>query len=66
MTAMLELIIERWSDPAEGDSFRWSLWQDGRRLGMGGPHDSAAASEAEALALALDRLGKRPDRTTRL
>jgi hypothetical protein len=33
---------------------------------MGGPHRSAAESEAEATALAGRRLGRKPDRVTRL
>ena len=63
---MLELMIERWSDPSEGDSFRWSVWEDGKRIAMGGPHDTAAESEADALGLLQRRLGRRPDRVTRL
>jgi hypothetical protein len=63
---MLELMIEVWRDDDEGDSFRWSLWLDGKRVGMGGPHAGAAESEAEAVALAERRLGRRPDRVTRL
>jgi len=62
----LELIVDRWSETGAPDSFRWSLWEDGRRIGMGGPHRSAAESEAEAMALAERRLGRRPDRVTRL
>ena len=59
-------MIERWSEPGRGDGFRWSLWAEGKRIGMGGPHDSAAASEDEATGLCERKLGRRPDRVTRL
>lgn len=62
----LELIVDRWSESGAPDRFRWSLWEDGRRVAMGGPHRSAAESEAEATALAGRRLGRKPDRVTRL
>lgn len=62
---MIEVIIERWSGP-DGVSFRWSVWQDGRRVEMGGPHADADASEAAARAWCDERLKRPPDRVTRL
>jgi hypothetical protein len=61
---MIEIIIERWSGP-DGTAFRWSLWLDGSRVEMGGPHAAADDSEAEARAHCA-RLGRTPDRVTRL
>lgn len=63
---MLELMIERWSDPARGDSYRWSLWDSGKRIAMGGPHRSVDESEREALGVCGKKLGRQPDRVTRL
>jgi hypothetical protein len=62
---MIEIIIERWSGP-DGETFLWSVWQDGRRANMGGPHPDAAASEAAAREFCLQQLKSKPDRITRL
>jgi hypothetical protein len=45
---MLEIIVERWSSFDSTVEYRWSLWRDGKRLQMGGPHPTVAASEADA------------------
>lgn len=63
---MLELIIERWTQPVSGTSFRWSLWQDGKRVQMGGPHKTAAISEHDGLADCQEQFGRAPDRITHL
>jgi hypothetical protein len=63
---MLELIIERWTQPASGTSFRWSLWQDGKRVLMGGPHNTQETSEQDGAAQCRAQLGRAPDRVTRL
>ncbi len=63
---MLELVIECWQVPANAALFRWSLWQDAKRIGMGGPHATAQASEREALKICSGRLGRHPDRVTKL
>jgi hypothetical protein len=62
---MIEVIIERWSGP-DGTSYLWSVWHDGRRLGMGGPHADLQASEAEARTWCGEHLRRAPDRITRL
>jgi hypothetical protein len=62
---MIEIMVERWSGRDGGEEFRWSLWQNGRRLTMGGPHPTAEASEAEARA-ACAKLQLEPGRVTRL
>ncbi|MBL8699639.1 MAG: hypothetical protein JNK67_14770 [Alphaproteobacteria bacterium] len=63
---MLELIVERWRDPASGETYRWSLWEGGRRIAMGGPHGSADAAERDATSQSLRSLGRQPERVTRL
>lgn len=63
---MLELIVERWTGRDGSTDYLWSLWHDGRRVRMGGPHHDAAASEEEALQVCDTQLGKAPDRITRL
>jgi len=63
---MLELMIETWSSPRTGTTYRWSLWRDGARVGMGGPHESSDDSEAEAREFCEERLRRAPDRVTRL
>lgn len=59
-------MIETWSTPQAGTTHRWSIWADGRRVAMGGPHPTPAESEAEALEICRVRLGRPPDRVTRL
>ncbi len=63
---MIELMIETWSDPRSGATYRWSLWRDGTRVTMGGPHGTPAESEAEGLAHCADQMRCQPDRVTRL
>ncbi len=63
---MIELIVERWSYPGGEEEFLWSVWQDGRRVEMGGPRDTAAAAEKEGRAYCRQRLARNPDEVTRL
>ena len=63
---MIEAMIETWSTPQSGTTYRWSLWRDGTRIAMGGPHDTIEESEAEARAFCADKLRSPPDRLTRL
>lgn len=63
---MVEIVIERWTGLDGSVAFRWSLWADGRRLRMGGPHDDGDASLAEAQAFCRDQMGREADRVTRL
>ncbi len=63
---MIELIVERWSGFDGSVDYHWSVWQDGKRVQMGGPHADAEASEADALSFCDKTLRARPDRTTRL
>jgi hypothetical protein len=63
---MIEIIIERWDSATDGTRFLWSVWRDGKRIEMGGPHDRAEASEAAARRYCTAALGCEPDRVTRL
>ncbi|MBV8534254.1 MAG: hypothetical protein JO128_01605 [Alphaproteobacteria bacterium] len=63
---MLEVMLETWSAPQTGTTYRWSVWRDGTRVAMGGPHDTIQESEAEARAFCAARLRGPPDRVTRL
>ncbi|MBX6323914.1 MAG: hypothetical protein IRY94_19020, partial [Rhodospirillaceae bacterium] len=46
--------------------YRWSVWKDGKRVEMGGPHGDPQASETEAVAFCRRMLGTPPDRVTHL
>lgn len=59
-------MIETWATPQTGTTFRWSVWMDGKRVAMGGPHASPDDCESEARASCAERLGLSPDRVTRL
>lgn len=63
---MIELYLERWTRFDGRTDHRWSVWFDGKQVGMGGPHPSAAAAEGEGLAFCRERLQTEPARITRL
>ena len=63
---MLEIVIERWQGLDGTVAYRWSLWGDGKRLQMGGPHGDPDSSIAAAQAFCRDQLGREADRVTRL
>ena len=54
---MTELIIERWTNLNQSIDYRWSVWVDGRRVQMGGPHKTADESEREGRANCRKELG---------
>jgi hypothetical protein len=62
----IEVIVERWSNPDRSTDYRWSVWRGGSRVQMGGPHDSAAASEREAIEFCRKSFQRAPDRIERL
>jgi hypothetical protein len=66
MADRLEVIVERWTNLDQSTEFRWSVWRGGTRVQMGGPHDSAEASEREAVAFCRQRFDRGPDRVERL
>ena len=63
---MTELIIERWTNLNQSTDYRWSVWVDGKRVQMGGPHKTAEESEREGKAYCRKSLTRDPDRVTRL
>jgi len=62
---MIEIVIERWSGQG-GTTFRWSVWRNGARVGMGPEQPTADAAEAAASAFCALEIGARADRVTRL
>ena len=63
---MIEIMIERWTDPLGATDHIWSLWRDGSRLQIGNKHDTPEAAENEARVFCLQALGCEADRITRL
>lgn len=63
---MLEVMIEQWSNRDGTTDFLWSAWQNGERIQMGGPHNSAEAAEQEAVEHCIRALGAPPDTVTKL
>ena len=67
ISTMIEIGIERWTN-AEGETgFRWSVWDEGHRIQMGeNVHSRADDCEAQAAEFCWRKLGRKPDRVTRL
>ncbi len=67
ISTMIEIVIERWTS-AEGETdFRWSVWSEGHRMEMGeNTHSSADDCEVEAVEFCWRKLGRKPDRVSRL
>ncbi len=67
ISTMIEIVIERWAN-AEGETdFRWSVWSDGYRIQMGArAHSTVEDCEAQAVEFCWRKLGRKPDRVTRL
>lgn len=63
---MTELIIEKWLNLDGSNQFLWSVWRDGKRIGMSGPQDKSEDAERLGLDWCLRSTGGRPDRVTRL
>jgi hypothetical protein len=63
---MREIVIERWQGLDGTVAYRWSLWADGRRLQMGGPHGDAEASLADAQSFCRAQFECEAERVTRL
>ena len=61
---MIEVMIERWSRRDGSVDWLWSIWRSGKRLHMGGAHDSAESAEMEARAACNRYLGRMPDEIT--
>ncbi len=67
ISTMIEIVIERWTN-AEGETaFNWSVWGEGHRIEMGeNALSSADDCEVEAVEFCWRKLGRKPDRATRL
>lgn len=63
---MVELIIERWTNPDGSVNFMWSVWRDGKRVGMGRPQRAVELAETEGGQWCWRELKHPPDRVTRL
>ncbi len=60
---MIEVIIERWTGPDITTVHRWSVWQVGHRIEMGGrAFTDADDCETEALEFCVKALGKNQTR----
>ncbi len=67
ISAMIEIMIERWTNAKGETAFNWSVWGDGHRIEMGAiTHSSADDCEAQAVEFCWRKLGRKPDRVTRL
>jgi hypothetical protein len=63
---MIEIIVERWTSLQGRIDHLWSVWRDGKRTEMGGPHPSAEDAETAAREYCMRQLKALPDRVTRL
>ena len=63
---MLIVYIETWTGTGSEPRFPWSVWSEGRRLEMGGPHERPEDAESDARRYCRDALGRDPDRIHRL
>ena len=63
---MVEVIIERWTNPDGSTHFMWSVWQNGNRVQMSGTYPTSEAAEADAVEFCTETLNSKPDRVTRL
>ncbi len=64
---MIELFIERWTNPTGSTDYRWSVWNDGLQL-QAGPRVYRGGDEcvAEGLDFCVRALGREPDKVTKL
>ena len=63
---MLDVMIECWNNTDGSSDYLWSVWQDGRRLEMGGHFDGKEEAEAAARAYCQATFGRQPDRVRQL
>ncbi|MGQ0676096.1 MAG: hypothetical protein ACT4N4_08435 [Rhodospirillales bacterium] len=63
---MTELIIEQWLNLDGSSQFLWSVWRDGKRIGMSRPQAKPEDAEQQGREWCLRSTGSRPDRVTRL
>ena len=63
--SFIDYRIHVWNADGSVD-YLWSVWQDGRRIQMGGRCASAEAAEGEARAFCVNSLGREPQEVRRL
>ena len=63
---MVELIIEHWRNLDGSNQYLWSLWRDGKRVGVSRPTETQDGAEQQGMAWCLRSTGVQPDRVTRL
>jgi hypothetical protein len=63
---MIELIIEHWKNLDGSSQYLWSVWRDGKRLGVSRPTASPQDAEEQGLDWCQKSIGGQPDRVTRL
>ncbi|MCC7049598.1 MAG: hypothetical protein IT562_23005 [Alphaproteobacteria bacterium] len=63
---MIELIIEHWKNLDGSSQYLWSVWRDGKRLGVSRPTSLPEDAEQQGLDWCRKSIGEQPDRVTRL
>ena len=63
---MIELMIEQWSHPDGSIHYLWSVWQGGKRIGIGEGAPTAEAAERAGRQWCLQTIDQPPGRVTRL
>ncbi len=67
ISAMIEIVIERWANSEGGIAFHWTIWGEGHPIEMAeNTHSSADDCEVEAVEFCWRELGRKPDKVTRL
>ncbi len=66
-STMIEIVIDRWTNAEGQTAFNWSVWSEGHRIEMGeNTRRNAEDCEAEATEFCWRKLGRKPDKVTRL
>lgn len=63
---MIELMIDQWNHPDGSIRYLWSVWQDGKRIGLGESAPTPEDSEIAGRLWCQKNLAQAPDRVTRL
>ncbi len=67
ISARIEIVIERWTNVEGETAFNWSVWGEGHRIQMGEiTRRNAEDCEVEAVEFCWRKLGRKPDKVTRL
>jgi hypothetical protein len=63
---MIELMIEQWNHPDGSIRYLWSVWQGGKRIGLGEAAPTAEAAEIAGQQWCQKTIARPPDRVTKL